>query len=491
MSGYKIVLSADRSLMSEFRGKALFGFLTCAPKEYVPEILYDKLFAPPVPRDGTEAKYAPYSLRKVEATLSQSFNPKVVHPSCIKQAVGEDTEVVGVTVMDPLGIGPVSSSFSFSEKGTPYNNWELQKFLKKLPEGDYKLVVGGAGAWQFKDEEKRRKYGIDHVILGEFEKEGVRAFKEIIAGEAPEILRLDPPKIEEIPPIEKPSINSLVEVSRGCGRGCTFCHPTLKKRRDIPFHKIAKEWEVIKEKSDHIWLHADDFLLYGCDSEDFYPNEEKILKLVEKLKNLEGLKSIGTTHFSLSAVAAAPKLISKLASKMKKNPGEALGVQPGIETGSPSLLKKWMSNKAKPFSPEEWPEVVEKGISILNKNNWYPACTLMVGLPKETKGDVVETIRLVERLEEYDCVLAPLFFTPLGAMKEEEQFTSQDLSKEQFDLVQKCWKHNLRFFSSNVWKKLSSKSFLFRMVTTIIVKLGAKGILHYLNKYKEENFPNH
>ncbi|KXA98724.1 hypothetical protein AKJ39_01070 [candidate division MSBL1 archaeon SCGC-AAA259J03] len=66
--------------MTEFRGEAFFGFLTCAPKEYVPEIFYDKLFAPPVPKNGIEAEYAQYSLRKVEATLSTEFDPKVVHP---------------------------------------------------------------------------------------------------------------------------------------------------------------------------------------------------------------------------------------------------------------------------------------------------------------------------------------------------------------------------------------------------------------------------
>ncbi|KXA96386.1 hypothetical protein AKJ37_05350 [candidate division MSBL1 archaeon SCGC-AAA259I09] len=301
-------------------------------------------------------------------------------------------------------------------------------------------------------------------------------------------MTLDPPEVEEIPPIEKPSINSLVEVSRGCGRGCSFCDPALKERRDVPFDRIAEEWNAVKEKRDYIWLHTDDFLLYGCDSEEFYPNGEEILELVGKLKNLEGLKSIGTTHFSLSAVAADPELISELSSKMKKNPEDELGVQPGIETGSPSLLKRWMPNKPKPFSPEEWPEVVEKGISILNDNNWYPACTLMVGLPEETEEDVEETVRLVERLDQYDCVLAPLFFTPTGAMDEEEQFTAQDLSRKQFELVRKCWRHNLELFSSNVWRALSSENFLVRMISSILVKLGAKGILHFLERWEEKNF---
>lgn len=490
MSGFEIVLSADRSLMTEFRGEVLFGFLTCAPKEYVPEFLYDRLFAPTVPREGLEAKYAQYSLRKVEATLSEEFVPKVVHPNCIEEAIGDETEVVGLEVMDPLGIGPVTSSFAFSEDVTPFNNWKFRKLINKLPDGDYKLVVGGAGAWQFKEKEKREEFGIDHILLGEIEKEGKEAFRDIIEDEAPEVIELSPPEVDEIPPIENPSINSLVEVSRGCGRGCSFCDPTLSKRRDFPIEKIAKEWRVIKERGNHhLWLHSDDFLLYGCNSSEFYPNREKILELINELNKLEGLESIETTHFSLSAAAADPELISELSSRMKKDPGDELGVQPGIETGSPRLLRKYMPNKAKPFSPEEWPKVVEKGIQLLNENNWYPACTLMVGLPNETREDVEKTIELVERLVDKDCVLAPLFFTPLGGMEEEEQFIVSDLSEKQFELVEKCWKHNLSFFSSGAWKALSNQNLFIRMVATLAVKAGSKGILHYLKKFGRQEFP--
>jgi hypothetical protein len=68
--GYKIVLTADRTLMSEYRGGIFLGFSTCAPKGVVPDWLYFSMLRPFVPvNDDGSVKYAPCGTRKVEAVL--------------------------------------------------------------------------------------------------------------------------------------------------------------------------------------------------------------------------------------------------------------------------------------------------------------------------------------------------------------------------------------------------------------------------------------
>jgi hypothetical protein len=68
--GYKIVLTADRTLMSEYLGGIFLGFSACAPKGLVPDWLYFSMLCPfvPVNEDGS-VKYAPCGTRKVEAAL--------------------------------------------------------------------------------------------------------------------------------------------------------------------------------------------------------------------------------------------------------------------------------------------------------------------------------------------------------------------------------------------------------------------------------------
>ena len=51
----------------------------------------------------------------------------------------------------------------------------------------------------------------------------------------------------------------------------------------------------------------------------------------------------------------------------------------GLETGSVATGKRIMPSKAVPFPIDEWPSVVIRGLEILNKHNWFPAMTLIVG----------------------------------------------------------------------------------------------------------------
>ncbi len=85
MTSPKIVLTADRTLMSEYRGLSLATFFGCAPalnptrskssiwykilgNQVTPKILFD-FICNYAPHNNGIAKFAPYGLRKVEAGL--------------------------------------------------------------------------------------------------------------------------------------------------------------------------------------------------------------------------------------------------------------------------------------------------------------------------------------------------------------------------------------------------------------------------------------
>ncbi|MFB0501806.1 MAG: radical SAM protein, partial [Candidatus Bathyarchaeia archaeon] len=105
-SGYKIVLTADRTLMSEYHGGLFLGFSACVPKGLISDRLYFSLLCPSVEvnRDGS-VKYAPCGIRKVEATLlNYGFHREdiiVAHPEHIDKVLGPNTKVVGIAETDP------------------------------------------------------------------------------------------------------------------------------------------------------------------------------------------------------------------------------------------------------------------------------------------------------------------------------------------------------------------------------------------------------
>lgn len=91
----------------------------------------------------------------------------------------------------------------------------------------------------------------------------------------PNYIRGEPVPVNRIPIIRTPS-RGVVEITRGCGRGCLFCNPTLLAFKSIPFKKIAKEVIInITGGEKNITLYSEDFLRYGSTS--LLPSEEKVL----------------------------------------------------------------------------------------------------------------------------------------------------------------------------------------------------------------------
>jgi hypothetical protein len=176
--GYKIVLTADRTLMSEYNGGIFLGFSACVPQGIIPDALYFSAFSPSVPinKDGS-AKYAPCGARKMEAKLLESGVNReeiiVAHPDRLDKVVGPDTKVVCITENDPLGLGPATSTFrQLFGGGEAYMTIKFKEILSNPAVQKYKpkIIVGGPGAWQLEPEQARKQYGVDTVVVGEGEK---------------------------------------------------------------------------------------------------------------------------------------------------------------------------------------------------------------------------------------------------------------------------------------------------------------------------------
>jgi len=238
--GAKIVLTASATEMSDFYNNQFFAFIGGFSKGPIPLWLPRKQLYPPVESkyDGI-AKYAPYGLRKVEAVLLENgFDESdiaVVHPYNLNAFIGSNTKVVGISTMDPLGMGYVSKTYSsLIGGGEPMNSIEFRNLIrhKSFPRYKPKIVVGGAGAWQLEYKNLMESYGIDSVVIGESETIVAELFTKAAKGESlPPVVHCSTnPAYEEIPSIKHASIHGCVEISRGCGRNCQFCTPTTQER---------------------------------------------------------------------------------------------------------------------------------------------------------------------------------------------------------------------------------------------------------------------
>jgi radical SAM superfamily enzyme YgiQ (UPF0313 family) len=447
-----VLLTADRTLMSNYHSNEFLGFGTCAPPNFIPEWLYSYLFFPPIRTSKGQPLTAPYGLRKTEAQLlKEGFKVETVSPSHMGNAL-RDAKVLGIHAMDPFGLGPASTTLAFIFKKEPYLAKHFLALLKspavrKAKQNGLKVIVGGPGAWQFQYRENAaEELGIDCIVEGEAENVLGKLFKAAIEGqELPSHYQVgigEVPRLEEIPDIVSPSINGLIEIGRGCCRGCQFCNVTQRPLRWYPLEKIDRELKVNLDsgKVTAVCLHSEDVMLYG--SNNTTPHDDKLVELHELV--MKKVDSISWSHCSLAAVASAPKLFSKL-SEIILEKQTWWGAEVGIETGSPEVAKKIMPAKAHPFKADNWHDVVVNGMGLMHDNKMVPACTLIVGLPDEQEEDVIKTMDLVADLKDMRSLIVPLFFVPLGKLKSEDWFTNTQLNKLHKQLLIQCAEHDFRW----------------------------------------------
>ncbi len=85
------------------------------------------------------------------------------------------------------------------------------------------------------------------------------------------------------------------------------------------------------------------------------------------------------------------------------------------------------------------------GLTILNKNNWFPVMTLIVGNPGETDEDSKATLDLLYEIERRGlfAFFVPSIFTPLHDTRMEASKgveDSKEMSRLQWQVMMKCWK---------------------------------------------------
>ncbi len=399
-----------------------------------------------------------------------------------------------------------------------------------------KVIVGASGTWQYNyDPAKIEEYGIYGIVEGdlggigpEIDGAGARFFDAVINGdletanpfkksefkvEVKEFVKSDrkyhgrfihysdEPSIDEIPNIVKPSMHGMIEVMRGCGRGCKFCDVTLRPLRYYPIEKVQKEIEINMKYGGlkNAWIQSDDIFVYGLNprtTKNMAPNREAIEELFKGIMDT-GIEHTNPTHGTLAGAIADERLVPNVSKIIKSGPNNFIGIQCGFETGSIRLIGKYADRKLAPFKPAEWHWVVKEGVKTLNEHYWIPAFTLIMGLDNdETMDDSWETIRLIHELEteqpDSKFTVTPLTFVPIGLLEKSNFFDIENtMDPGKLGVMYKTWQHNFKHgiqkFMSKVGRDNTVKNTFF---STLARTLG--GIpLASLEKFARTKGPEH
>jgi radical SAM superfamily enzyme YgiQ (UPF0313 family) len=533
----KYVLVSDTTLSHDYKNFPLLDFLPSAPTEFLPNFIYKYLKGKPPPDINGRASLATYPLRKLEASLLQrhtSDEVVVAHEDHVEDFIDDDTELIGVTTMDPLGIAPLTMSYSlfFGTSGMSYVHKEFIALMERVSRArkgkKAKLVVGGPGVWELTVRpEEMDKLHIDYAFQGESEdiinelfdyilsdsntnNEFFRGFQTFDTnyhkswvGDSRFISRYQFsrqfPKLEDIPEIVNPSIKGLIEVMRGCGVGCDFCEVTLRPLRYYPPEKVVKEIALnVKAGSDHAWVHSDEIFAFKH-GKNFVPNSEAIFELFTAIMNTKGVTGTNPTHGRISIPAAYPELIRRMSQIMKAGDDNWIGLQVGVETGSDRLAKIHMPNKTLPLKigPDgTWQDIVWQGTYVMNKYYWRPAFTVQVGQSSETDEDNWDTVALINTMSNsevdgrpFEFTVIPMLNVPLGLIKSRD-FSTFALNKSQFAVYYASYRHLAKVASRDAFAKGKSgrnKNVLSAFGTGMLISLGGKAMLHAVTTICKKN----
>src|SRR5207247_9742423 len=275
---------------------------------------------------------------------------------------------------------------------------------------------------------------------------------------------------------------------RGCGRGCEFCEVTLRRPRYFPLNYIGDEIAInARDGQSSIQLHSDDIFLYKLENwKTMEPNEDAVKDLFRFVMDQPGVSHCYPTHGTVSAAVTNPGLIADLTEIVHGGPNKWIGIQSGIETGSPALSRAVLHRKAAPFTAEEWPDIVVQGTQILNRNYWYPAFTIILGLPGETPEDAWMTVDLIDRMEQIPdghFITAPLTFVPIGVLRGEEFYNIDEMIDEsRFNVAYRAWRHVLLEIDEDLWH-LTRLPAPTRALVVATARIGGRYILGIMHRY--------
>ncbi len=450
--------------------------------------------------DGS-AKYMPAGVRLVEKSLQRAYATDDIvscFPEDIEKFVGPRTRVVAVSTHNPLGVTFAAGVYTsiFGSSKMPINSHYSRQLFAQIKSNPYrenfKVIVGGSGGWQIIQTDLYDELGVDCVVEGRSESnDTLDLFEKAINGEDL------PREITVKHPVDRDSILfpdtrttfGVVEMTTGCGRRCKFCVPDLNPQIDLPKDKIMDAVRAnVREGNKQISLATEDMFIWGqvhTDTPFYFPNREALLDLYGDIVNTPGVEQHVLSHATIAPAVVDPKLIEELSNiLLPKSPihfpylsshpeKKALAPLIGLETGSVKMAKKIMPGKGVPFAIDDWQSIVLEGLAVLNKNNWFPAMTLIVGNPDETDEDIRETLDLVYEMERRGlfAFLIPSIFTPLHdtRMEMEKGVTqTRQLSELQWQLMMKCWKMNLRpgqysWWGPTAWRVGSIGMWLYKL----------------------------
>ena len=97
-------------------------------------------------------------------------------------------------------------------------------------------------------------------------------------------------------------------------------------------------------------------------------------------------------------------------------------------------------------------------------------------MPSETEDDLAQTAELLDRLRDYRSLIVPMFFVPLGALRDRGWFLREHLKDGHIEIMRRCLWHSLK------WAEDIVSSFYLKGARNAPLRWSLKLFLAYIRR---------